>query len=119
MPAPSSQFISAKEFICVGVKQGKGSLVMLELGQLGGARDWLTRNRSCASHLRWSQPALGQTLSFGPPLTSLSTVYIIEFTVPWEDALEEAFEHKNLNYAEFTQLKLAAGPSKANQQPYF
>ena len=31
---------------------------------------------------------------------SLHTVYIIELTVPWKDAMEEAYEHKSLRHAE-------------------
>ena len=31
---------------------------------------------------------------------SLCTVYIIELTVPWEDAMEEAYVRKSLRYAE-------------------
>lgn len=31
---------------------------------------------------------------------SLHIVYIIELTVPWEDAVEEAFERKRLKYTE-------------------
>lgn len=32
--------------------------------------------------------------------SSLRTVYIIELTVPWEAAVEEAFERKSLKYTE-------------------
>lgn len=32
--------------------------------------------------------------------SSLRRVYIIELTVPWEDAVEEVYERKSLKYAE-------------------
>lgn len=32
----------------------------------------------------------------------LKKVYIIELTVPWEDRVDEAFEHKHVRYAELS-----------------
>ncbi len=32
--------------------------------------------------------------------SSLHSIYIIDFTVPWEDAVEEAYEQKSLKYTE-------------------
>lgn len=45
-------------------------------------------------------------------LASLHLVYIIELTVPWEDAVEEAYERKKLRY---TELNTMAGKQRFDQ----
>lgn len=75
--------------------------VSVDHGQLGGARDW----RLVADlNQRLCFPTEIAIMNLRPDLmlwsASLCTIYIIELTVPWEDATEEAYKRKSLRYAE-------------------
>ena len=64
--------------------------------------------RSCVIKVDLGQklrfPAEIATTNLRPDLVlwsaSLKQVYIVELTVPWESAMEEAYERKKLRYAE-------------------
>ena len=71
-----------------------------EAGKLSGARGW-KRLADLGQKLRF--PAEIATTNLRPDLVlwsaSLKQVYIVELTVPWESAMEEAYERKKLRYA--------------------
>ncbi|KAJ8369267.1 hypothetical protein SKAU_G00092950 [Synaphobranchus kaupii] len=94
-----------REFVHESVKQPKACTSKPEAGQLGAARDW---KLLADLEQKLCFPSEIATTNLRPDLvlwsTSLCTVYIIELTVPWEDAVGEAYEGKRLKYAE-----LAAG----------
>ena len=98
--APSPQW-QPTTFVREGEGRVSPTAFRPDTGQLSGARDWKL------------QADLGQRLCFPAEIlstnlrpdlvlwsTSLKLVYIIELTVPWESAVEEAFERKKLRYAE-------------------
>ena len=70
-------------------------------GQLGKARDW---KMQADLDTRLCFPAEIASTNLRPDLVlwsaSLKLVYIIELTVPWEGAVEEAYERKKLRYAD-------------------
>lgn len=72
-----------------------------DTGQLGGTCDWMLladlNQRLCFPH-----EIAVTNLRPDPVLWSstLRTVYIIESTMTWEDAVEKAYKHKSLKYAE-------------------
>ncbi|KAL0186294.1 hypothetical protein M9458_017964, partial [Cirrhinus mrigala] len=67
---------------------------------LNAARDWQMR---VDLDQRLIFPPEIATTALRPDIVlwsnSCQLAYIIELTVPWEDALEEAFEHKKLRYS--------------------
>ena len=70
-------------------------------GQLSRARDW---KMLADLDTKLCFPAEITSTNLRPDLVlwsaSLKLVYIIELTVPWEGAVEEAYERKKLRYAE-------------------
>lgn len=103
MPPPAFHLAPVRAFVLEGAKPAKVPTTA-DTGQLGGARDWKL------------VVDLNQRLYF-PPKTAITdlwldlvlwyltlrSVYIIELTIPWEDAVGEAYECKSLKY-----MKLAA-----------
>lgn len=85
------------------VREGQASLTTLrsDPGQLGRARDW---KLLADLDRRLCFPAEIASTDLRPDLVlwspSLRLVYIIELTVPWEGAVEEAYERKRLRYAD-------------------
>lgn len=88
-------------FVRMGVKVTRCRPTSLEHGQLRGACDWKML------------VDVGRRLVFPPEIAittlrpdivlwspSLKKVFIIELTVPWEDSVDEAYERKQLRYAE-------------------
>ncbi|KAL0199484.1 hypothetical protein M9458_008024, partial [Cirrhinus mrigala] len=119
LPPSSFHPSYAREFTREGTKTAKVQTIS-DVGQLGRARDWkLVVDLNQRLHF----PSEIATTNLRPDLvlwsSSLHTVYIIELTVPWEDAVEEAFERKSLNNADgnprFAQWKSAAEASWASQ----
>ena len=99
---PSSRPTSARGFVCEGAKPTKTKAsTTSDPGQLGGARDW--RLVVDLSPRLYFPPEIATT-NLRPDLvlwsSSTKKVYIVELTVPWEDAVEEAYERKSLKYAE-------------------
>ncbi|KAJ7999811.1 hypothetical protein DPEC_G00198290 [Dallia pectoralis] len=100
LPSPSLHPSYAREFIREGTKTAKVQTTS-DVGQLGRARDWkLVADLNQRLHF----PSEIATTNLRPDLvlwsSSLHSVYIIELTVPWEAAVEEAFERKSLKYTE-------------------
>lgn len=100
LPPTSVHPSFAREFIREGVKTAKVHIPS-DIGQLGGARDW---KLAADLNQRLCFPSEIAITNLRPDLvlwsSSLHTVYIIELTVPWEAAVEEAFERKSLKYTE-------------------
>ncbi len=100
LPPTSVHPSFAREFIREGVKTVKVHIPS-DIGQLGGARDW---KLAADLNQRLCFPSEIAITNLRPDLvlwsSSLHTVYIIELTVPWEAAVEEAFERKSLKYTE-------------------
>ncbi|XP_049901864.1 uncharacterized protein LOC126391274 [Epinephelus moara] len=101
LPPRSSHPSSSRQFVCEGEKLPRTRTPTSEAGQLGAARDW----RLLADlEQRLYFPTEIATTNLRPDLVlwspSIRSVYIIELTVPWEDAVGEAYEHKRLKYAE-------------------
>lgn len=97
---PSLHPASARGFIREGAKLVKVHTT-LDIRELGGARDWkLVADLN--QGLCFPSEIATTNLRPDPVLWSstLHTVYIIELTVPWEAAVEEAFESKSLKYTE-------------------
>ena len=98
LPPPSSRW-HATPF----VREGQASLAPMrtDLGQLGSARDW---KLLADLDKKLCFPAEIASTNLRPDLvlwsSSLKLAYIIELTVPWEGAVEEAYERKKLRYAE-------------------
>lgn len=67
-----------------------------DLSSLNAARDWQMRV-DLVQRLTPPQTTLRPGIILWS--NSCQPVYIIELTVPWEDALEEAFERKKLRYS--------------------
>lgn len=101
LPSPASNHQQATTFVREGAKVTRSGLTPSERGQLRLARDW----KMLAD--------IGRQLVFPPEIAtttlrpdlvlwspSLKKVFIIELTVPWEDAVDEAYERKHLRYAE-------------------
>lgn len=123
---PSSHSESPIEFVRESSKQTKACTLKPETGQLGEARD---RRLVADQDQRLRFPAEIAVTNLRPDLvlwsSSCCTVYIIELTVPWEDAMEEAYDCKSLKYAELTanteqhgrKAKLAAEACSGNRLP--
>lgn len=97
----ASNSIKAQTFIREGQPKPKHPPTKPKLGKLGMAQDWKML------------VDIGQQLIFPPEIAattlrpdlvlwspSLKAVNIIELTVPWEGATEEAYERKKLRYTE-------------------
>lgn len=93
-PPPSSQW-QPTPFVQEGEGQANLTTIKSDSGQLGRARDW---------KLELCFPAEIAAPNLRPDLVlwsaSRKLVYIIELTVPWEGAVEEAYERKRLRFAE-------------------
>lgn len=88
-------------FVREGAKVTRTSSTPSERGQLCSARDWkllLNIDRQLVFPPEIATTTLRPDLVLWFP--SLKKVYIIELTVPWEDAVEEAYEQEHLRYAE-------------------
>ena len=85
------------------VREGEGRLTTArtDLGQLDRARDW---KLLADLGKKLCFPAEIASTNLRPDLVlwspSLKLVFIIELTVPWESAVEEAYERKKLRYAD-------------------
>uniref|UniRef100_A0A3P9H1W7 Reverse transcriptase domain-containing protein n=1 Tax=Oryzias latipes TaxID=8090 RepID=A0A3P9H1W7_ORYLA len=72
-----------------------------DIGQLGRARDWkmlVDLDRKLCFPREVASTNLRPDLVLWS--STLKLVYIVELTVPWESAIEEAYERKMLRYAE-------------------
>ena len=101
LPLPTSNTSWATAFVREGATATRRKFTPPERSQLHLGRDW----KMLAD--------IGKQLVFPPEIAtttlrpdlvlwspSLKKVYIIELTVPWEDAMEEAYERKHLRYSE-------------------
>ncbi len=98
LPPPSSRW-QPTPF----VREGQASLATIraDTGQLDRARDWkllADLGKKLCFPTEIASTNLRPDLVLWSP--SLKLVYIIELTVPWEGAVEEAYERKKLRYAE-------------------
>ena len=85
------------------VREGQASLATIraDTGQLGRTRDWkllADLDKKLCFPTEIASTNLRPDLVLWSP--SLKLVYVIELTVPWEGAVEEAYERKMLRYAE-------------------
>ncbi|KAF7702594.1 hypothetical protein HF521_001877, partial [Silurus meridionalis] len=100
LPPPSSQW-QPTPFVREGEGQANLTTIRSDYGQLGRARDW---KLLADLNKKLCFPAEIAATNLRPDLVlwsaSLKLVYIIELTVPWEGAVEEAYERKWLRYAE-------------------
>ncbi|XP_078118984.1 uncharacterized protein LOC144525794 [Sander vitreus] len=100
LPPPSSRWRPIP-FVWEG--EGQASLITVrpDTGQLVRARDW---KLLADLDKKLCFPAEIAATNLRPDLVLwsalLKLVYIIELTVPWEGAVEEAYERKRLRYAE-------------------
>lgn len=101
LPPPASKQQQATTFVREGAKATRGCSTPSERGQLRLARDWemlADIGRQLVFPREIATTTLRPDLVLWSP--SLKKVYIIELTVPWEDAVDEAYERKHLRYAE-------------------
>ena len=100
LPPPSSRW-KPTPFVREGKKQASRTTARPDFGQLGRARDW---KMLTDLDTKLCFPAEIASTNLRPDLVlwsaSLKHVYIIELTVPWEGAVEEAYERKKLRYSE-------------------
>ncbi|KAK9524409.1 hypothetical protein VZT92_016805 [Zoarces viviparus] len=117
LPPRVANPLKATAFVREGQKAPKHPSTKREMGQLIMARDWKML------------VDIGQQLIFPPEIAatnfrpdlvlwspSLNSVYIIELTVPWENAFEEAYERKKLRYAELAAEAKQRGWNAKNCQ---
>ena len=101
LPSLTSHSARVLEFVSAGTKGGKPASSKPSTGQLSGARDW---KLWVDLGTRLGFPADILETNLRPDLvlwsSSVHTLYIVELTVPWEDAVEEAYERKHLRYSE-------------------
>lgn len=104
-PAP------VRAFVQEGAKPAKVATTTIT-GQLGGSQDWKLL-ADLSQRLSFPSEIATTNLSELPIRdrnnipqarfwwsSTLSSVYIIELTVPWEDAVGETYERKSLRYTE-------------------
>lgn len=102
LPVRSTSSITAPPtFVREGQKKPNHPPLKPEVGQLAMARDWQMLV-DIGQQLIFPAEIAATTLR--PDLvlwsTSLRSVFIAELTVPWENAVEEAYERKKLRYTE-------------------
>lgn len=90
-----------RPFVREGESQSHLSTVQSATGQLGKARDWkllADLDKKLCFPVEITETNLRPDLVLWS--ASLKLIYIIELTVPWEGAVEEAYERKKLRYAD-------------------
>ncbi|MGH0128506.1 UNVERIFIED_CONTAM: hypothetical protein FKN15_027537 [Acipenser sinensis] len=102
MPVPSKHFTQKTTFLRPGEQPPrKGVKTNSRPGQLEAARDW----KMLADVGQWLIfPPEIATTNLRPDIVlwsgSARLVHLVELTVPWEDAVDEAYERKKLRYAQ-------------------
>ena len=100
LPPPSARW-KPTPFVREGAAQASLTTARSDIGQLGRARDW---KMLADLDTQLCFPAEIASTNLRPDLVlwsaALKLVYITELTVPWEGAVEEAYEWKKLRYAE-------------------
>ncbi|MGH0152676.1 UNVERIFIED_CONTAM: hypothetical protein FKN15_052941 [Acipenser sinensis] len=99
-PVPSKHYTQKTTFLCPGEQPPrKGVKTNPRPGQLEAARDW----KMLADVGQIFPPEIATT-NFRSDIVlwsgSARLVHLVELTVPWEDAVDEAYERKKLRYAQ-------------------